>query len=172
MLLAHNYPVRDREFRMFTQDLEIINDVRLLSLRARQLYEGMANRSADQQARNVLKRLARHRMEIVKAITSESAEARHREQLSEYVPETIRNGFHSEIEAVDVDLDTASLATFITKERREITFLRKEVKKIKNYTLRCRLSAVVATLQMDFDQLQALVPNPKPALKGDRNGKF
>lgn len=150
---------------MLTQDLQIINDVRLLSIKARNIYEELAKRMADQHARNVLKSLARHRMEIVAAITSEKDVIERGEHLSDFVPEKIRS------ENSDKDIDTGvgveAIPILIAKERREIVYLRNEVKRIKNYTLRCRLSSFVATLQMDFDQLQSLASVPKTVTKGD-----
>tara|TARA_R110001599_G_scaffold271949_2_gene473148 strand:+ start:249 stop:704 length:456 start_codon:yes stop_codon:yes gene_type:complete len=149
------------------QDLKIINDVRLLSLNARELYEDLSKRLSDQQARNVLKRLAKHRMEIVTAIAKEESSKAQGDQLSEFVPESIRS------ESTVVNLDdndlVDSIPALIVKERREIVFLRNEVKRIKNYTLRYRLSSFVATLQMDFDQLQSLAAVPKTDTKGDGN---
>lgn len=148
---------------MFTQDLQIINDVRLLSLHAREVYEYLAQRVCDQQSRNVLKRLARHRKEIVNAITSEEAATDQCEMLSQFVPENIRD----EIGARDIASD--SIETLIARERLEIGYLRNEVKRIRNYVLRRRLSSHVATLQMDFDQLQSLIAVPKTVTKGDGN---
>ena len=73
---------RDRELKMLTQDLKIINDVRLLSLNAREVYEELSRRMSDQQSRNVLKRLAKHRTEIVKAIANEEDAKGQNAQLS------------------------------------------------------------------------------------------
>ena len=156
---------RDRELKMLTQDLKIINDVRLLSLNARDVYEELSKRLSNQQARNVLKRLAKHRMEIVRAIANEGNAKAQCDQLSESVPESIRN------ENTHIDLDDENLVeaipSLIARERREIMFLRNEVKRIKNYTLRYRLSSFVATLQMDFDQLQSLAAVTKTGTNGD-----
>tara|TARA_R110002167_G_scaffold110677_4_gene281405 strand:+ start:3766 stop:4218 length:453 start_codon:yes stop_codon:yes gene_type:complete len=147
------------------QDLKIINDVRLLSLNAREVYEELSKRLSNQQARNVLKRLAKHRMEIVTAIAYEGNTKAQCDQFSEFVPESIR----SENTHIDLDDDNLveSIPSLIARERREIVFLRNEVKRIKNYTLRYRLSSFVATLQMDFDQLQSLAAVPKTDTKGD-----
>ncbi len=150
---------------MLTQDLKIINDVRLLSLNAREVYDELSKRLSNQQARNVLKRLAKHRMEIVRAIANEGNAKAQCDQLSESVPESIRN------ENKHIDLDDENLVeaipSLIARERREIMFLRNEVKRIKNYTLRYRLSSFVATLQMDFDQLQSLAAVTKTGTNGD-----
>ena len=152
---------------MLTQDLQIINDVRLLSIDARNIYEALAKRMTDQHARNVLKSLARHRMEIVAAISIEEDLKERREHLSEFVPESIRG--EKSKKNIDIGETAETIPILIAKERREIVYLRNEVKRIKNYTLRCRLSSFVATLQMDFDQLQSLASVPKTVTKGDGN---
>lgn len=152
---------------MLTQDLKIINDVRLLSLNAREVYEDLSKRLSDQQARNVLKRLAKNRMEIVKAIAKEESSKDQGDQFSEFVPESIRS--ESTVVKRDDNDPVDSISALIVKERREIVYLRNEVKRIKNYTLRYRLSSFVATLQMDFDQLQSLAAVPKTDKKGDGN---
>lgn len=152
---------------MLTQDIKIINDVRLLSLNAREVYEKLSKRLSDQHARNVLKRLAKHRMEIVTAIANEESAKAQGDQFSEFVPESIRSE-NTVVSLDDIDL-VESIPALIARERREIVFLRNEVKRISNYTLRYRLSSFVATLQMDYDQLQSLAAVPKTVTKGDGN---
>lgn len=141
---------------MLEQDKKIINDVRLLSLKAGLVYEDLAKQTPDQRSRNILKRLATHRKEIVNAITSQDSAVKQSDILSESVPQSIR----AESEQSDIDSnlnwEPERITTLIVKERREITYLRNEVKRIENYSLRCRLSSFVATLQMDFDQLRSL----------------
>lgn len=152
---------------MQAQDLQIINDVRLLSLKARLVYEDLAKRMSDQRSRNVLKSLAKHRLEIVRAISNEHDATEHVPQLSADVPDSLRKAGGLEQVSVAADLNVESITTLIARERHEVIFLRSQVKKIANYTLRCRFSSFVATLQMDFDQLQSLALDPKTVEKGD-----
>lgn len=141
---------------MKSKDAELINDIRLLCRRTQGFYENLAVKIENQQARNVFKRLAINRGKIARAIASESSEESNKSSVTQQAAQT-NSGVES-VKNFQVNqlADSEILTELIAREKREVNQLRAKVRKIENYTLRCRLSSFVATLQMDFDQLKSL----------------
>lgn len=144
---------------MGNSDLRLISIVRLLCKQAQLLYEELAQTLSDQQAKNVLRKLARHRIETLRAISNDAAPDLSADQEGTKVPEAILHA--NEVAKMRIRDSEAEQAISLLVEggKQEVRFLRQEVRNINNYALRRRLSSFVAVLQVDFDQLQMLSRN-------------
>lgn len=144
---------------MSNSDLRLISIVRLLCRQAQLLYEELAHALSDQQAKNVLRKLARHRIETLRAIASDAAPELCAEDGSAEVPEAILRA--NEVAKIHMRGSEAeeAISCLVEGGKQEVSFLRQEVRNINNYALRRRLSSFVAVLQVDFDQLQILSRN-------------
>lgn len=157
---------------MKSKDAELINDVRRLCRRTQEFYEDLAGKIENQQARNVFKRLAIHRGEIAHALASEPSEKSENYCFAQQTAHTKKGVESVENFSVNQFSDSRFLKDLVAREKHEVNQLRAEVKKIQNYALRCRLSSFVATLQMDFDQLQSLSRIQSNSSKGDDHERF
>ncbi|MGJ8690080.1 MAG: hypothetical protein ACSHXZ_11225 [Gammaproteobacteria bacterium] len=144
---------------MSNSDLRLISIVRLLCKQAQLLYEELAQTLSDQQSKNVLRKLARHRIETLRAISNDAAPDLSLEHGSTEVPEAILQANEvAKMRMRDSEADEA-ISVLVEGGKQEVSFLRQEVRNINNYALRRRLSSFVAVLQVDFDQLQMLSRN-------------
>ncbi len=144
---------------MSNSDLRLISIVRLLCKQAQLLYEELAVALSDQQAKNVLRKLARHRVETLQAISTDAAPELNIGNGNTVVPQEILTANEVAKSKIRESGAEEAINYLVEGNKREVSFLRQEVRNINNYALRRRLSSFVAVLQMDFDQLQMLARN-------------
>ncbi len=144
---------------MSNSDLRLISIVRLLCKQAQLLYEELAVALSDQQAKNVLRKLARHRVETLRAISTDLAPELEPANGSTAVPNEILTANEVAKQKIRESGADEAINYLVESNKQEVSFLRQEVRSINNYALRRRLSSFVAVLQMDFDQLQMLARN-------------
>ena len=144
---------------MSNSDLRLISIVRLLCKQAQLLYEELAVTLSDQQSKNVLRKLARHRVETLQAISTDAAPELDFADASTAVPKEILTANEVAKQKIRESGADEAINYLVMGNKQEVSFLRQEVRSINNYALRRRLSSFVALLQMDFDQLQLLARN-------------
>ena len=159
MLLRFNRGFIKEQFNMSNSDLRLISIVRLLCKQAQLLYEELAQVIADQQSRNLLRTLARHRSETLYAIANDATPDITAQGNPMVVPAQILQANEKVKTRLQENRPEDAIKCLVQGSKHEVAFLRQEVRNIRNETLRRRLSSFVAVLQMDFDQLQLLARN-------------
>lgn len=151
---------------MSNSDLILIGIVRVLCEQAQTLYEALAVVLSDQQARNVFRTLIQHRVATIQAISADHGPEQTKLDEEALVPESICEVNKLAKKEIAARHGEAAMRHLVERAKREVSFLRQEVKSTHSYVLRRRLSSFVATLQVDFDRLQRLALMRKSDSRG------